>query len=384
MLLTGGQFLSYLINLAFTRAPGTRRWMLGVAGIPALLGFILMLSLPESPRWLYIKKEEAEEILLRIYRPSEIEEEMRAMQDSVETEKEEEELNGKLSLTQKLKGAFKNDVVRRGSSCSAVCGHQHSHVLQPNHFSVCWNCLQLHSSCTVLSMVFIDRYGRRRLMLVSMVGIIVCLVAAQNAPCISNHDTSLLVETLRARLTQMPLLSLHGTACNAYRQIVPTFPPGACLAAEKSVRGVCRAGKRVWFSQGCPSKIGILAVVVLGLYIIAYATGMGTVPWVLNSEIYPLRYRGLGGGIAAVSNWCANLIMSNSFLSMTESLGAAGTFLLFAGFSLVPIVAIYLLVPETKGLQFEEVEKLLQDGLDLSHLTRRTTKSRKRRMTPSN
>ena len=162
------------------------------------------------------------------------------------------------------------------------------------------------------------------------------------------------------------------------------FPPGACLAAEKSVRGVCRAGKRVWFSQGCPSKIGILAVVVLWLYIIAYAPGMGTVPWVLNSEIYPLRYRGLGGGIAAVSNWCANLIMSNSFLSMTESLGAAGTFLLFAGFSLVPIVAIYLLVPETKGLQFEEVEKLLQDGLDLSHLTRRTTKSRKRRMTPSN
>ena len=107
-----------------------------------------------------------------------IEEEMRAMQDSVETEKEEEELNGKLSLTQKLKGAFKNDVVRRGSSCSAVCGHQHSHVLQPNHFSVCWNCLQLHSSCTVLSMVFIDRYGRRRLILVSMVGIIVFLVVS--------------------------------------------------------------------------------------------------------------------------------------------------------------------------------------------------------------
>ncbi|KAG4931899.1 hypothetical protein JHK87_045901 [Glycine soja] len=330
MLLTGGQFLSYLINLAFTRAPGTRRWMLGVAGIPALLGFILMLSLPESPRWLYIKKEEAEEILLRIYRPSEIEEEMRAMQDSVETEKEEEELNGKLSLTQKLKGAFKNDVVRRGSSCSAVCGHQHSHVLQPNHFSVCWNCLQLHSSCTVLSMVFIDRYGRRRLMLVSM--------AYPNAPTLSSWNC---------------MQCLQADCANSDNQ----FPPGACLAAEKSVRGVCRA---------------------------AYAPGMGTVPWVLNSEIYPLRYRGLGGGIAAVSNWCADLIMSNSFLSMTESLGAAGTFLLFAGFSLVPIVAIYLLVPETKGLQFEEVEKLLQDGLDLSHLTRRTTKSRKRRMTPSN
>ncbi|KAG5077045.1 hypothetical protein JHK82_055740 [Glycine max] len=60
------------------------------------------------------KKEEAKEIMLRIYRPSEIEEEMREMQDSVETEKKEEKLNGKWSLAQKLKGAFKNDVVQRG------------------------------------------------------------------------------------------------------------------------------------------------------------------------------------------------------------------------------------------------------------------------------
>lgn len=140
------------------------------------------------------------------------------------------------------------------------------------------------------------------------------------------------------------------------------FLPGACLAAEKSIRGVCREQKRVWFSQGCPSKIGILAVVLLGFYILAYAPGIGTVPWVLNSEIYPLKYRGLGGGIAAVFNWCANLIVSETFLTLTKALGSSGTFLLFAGFSFIGIVAIYLVVPETKGLQFEEVEKLLQKG----------------------
>lgn len=125
---------------------------------------------------------------------------------------------------------------------------------------------------------------------------------------------------------------------------------------------MCREQKRVWFSEGCPSRIGILSVVILGLYIIAYAPGIGTVPWVLNSEIYPLRFRGLGGGIAAVFNWCANLIVSESFLSMINTLGTSGTFLLFAGFSLIGFVAIYTLVPETKGLQFEEVEKLLQKG----------------------
>ncbi|KAL0388936.1 UNVERIFIED_CONTAM: Inositol transporter 4 [Sesamum radiatum] len=45
-LITGGQFLSYLINLAFTHVTGTWRWMLGVAGLPAVIQFILMLSLP--------------------------------------------------------------------------------------------------------------------------------------------------------------------------------------------------------------------------------------------------------------------------------------------------------------------------------------------------
>lgn len=89
---------------------------------------------------------------------------------------------------------------------------------------------------------------------------------------------------------------------------------------------------------------------------------MGTVPWIVNSEIYPLKYRGLGGGIAAVSNWSSNLIVSETFLTLTEHLGSAGTFLLFAGFSLIGLVFIFFLVPETKGLQFEEVEKMLQKG----------------------
>ncbi|PNX89912.1 putative inositol transporter 2-like protein, partial [Trifolium pratense] len=54
-LITGGQFLSYLINLAFTKAPGTWRWMLGVAALPAVIQLLLMFWLPESPRWLFRK-----------------------------------------------------------------------------------------------------------------------------------------------------------------------------------------------------------------------------------------------------------------------------------------------------------------------------------------
>ncbi|CAI0551356.1 unnamed protein product [Linum tenue] len=56
LLITFGQFLSYLLNLAFTKVPGTWRWMLGAAGLPALLQFLLIIFLPESPRWLFRKE----------------------------------------------------------------------------------------------------------------------------------------------------------------------------------------------------------------------------------------------------------------------------------------------------------------------------------------
>lgn len=132
---------------------------------------------------------------------------------------------------------------------------------------------------------------------------------------------------------------------------------------DKSNEDVCSGEHHTYYKSGCPSRFGFLAVILLGLYIIVYSPGMGTVPWIVNSEIYPLRYRGIGGGIAAVSNWTSNLIVSLTFLSLTEALGSAGTFLLFAGFSITRLIAIYFLVPETKGLPFEEVEKLLERGL---------------------
>ncbi|KAK7262094.1 hypothetical protein RJT34_29654 [Clitoria ternatea] len=402
LLITGGQFLAYLINLAFTKAPGTWRWMLGVAGVPALVQFVLMLYLPESPRWLYSQGmvEEARGILVKIYHASEVEEEMRAMQESVDAEKKEDSLAGN-SFGEKLKSALGNVAVRRAlyAGVAVQVAQQFVGINTVMYYSptivqyagiaskstalaLSLVTSGLNAVGSIISMISIDRYGRRRLMIISMIGIIVCLVvlsatfyqAAKHAPAIDDQDTLTFgANSTCQAYTNAP--NLHSWNCMQCLQAECAFCansnsqllPGACLAAEKTIRSVCRGENRVWFSEGCPSKIGVLAVIILGVYILAYSPGMGTVPWVLNSEIYPLRFRGLGGGIAAVSNWCANLIVSESFLSMTEALGSAGTFLLFAGFSLFSLIAIYALVPETKGLQFEEVEKLLQNGFNPFH-----------------
>ncbi|KAJ6870099.1 inositol transporter 4-like [Populus alba x Populus x berolinensis] len=411
LMITGGQFLSYLINLAFTKAPGTWRWMVGVAGIPALVQFVLMLSLPESPRWLYRKDrvDEARAILEKIYTAHEVEDELNALKLSVDAEKADEAALGE-GMIAKVKSALKNRVVRRGLYAGITVQVAQQFVgintvmyyaptivqfagFASNSVALSLSLITsgLNAVGSIVSMCFVDRYGRRRLMLVSMIGIIFFLVilsvvfmeAASHAPKISGIESAhfgsnsscsaYLTATDAPRWSCMTCLKADCAFCS---NAASEFHPGACLDSSKVVRGECRAENRVFFEKGCPSKFGFLAVILLGLYIISYSPGMGTVPWIVNSEIYPLRYRGVGGGIAAVANWCSNLIVSESYLSLTEALGAGGTFLVFAGISTISLIFIYFLVPETKGLQFEEVEKLLEDGYRPGLFGRKKQKSK--------
>lgn len=136
--------------------------------------------------------------------------------------------------------------------------------------------------------------------------------------------------------------------------------PGACLISNKTVKGLCHDESREWYTRGCPSKFGWLALVGLALYIIFFSPGMGTVPWIVNSEIYPLRFRGVCGGIAATANWISNLIVAQSFLSLTQAIGTSWTFLIFGVISVAALLFVLIFVPETKGLPIEEIEKMLE------------------------
>ena len=137
--------------------------------------------------------------------------------------------------------------------------------------------------------------------------------------------------------------------------------PGACLSVNDATRGICLKDHRAWYTKGCPSKMGWLAIVGLALYIIFFSPGMGTVPWVVNSEIYPLRYRGICGGIASTTCWVSNLVVSQSFLSLTVAIGTAWTFMLFGFVAVIGIFFVLIFVPETKGVPMEEVEQMLEE-----------------------
>ncbi|XP_027341502.1 probable inositol transporter 2 isoform X2 [Abrus precatorius] len=320
-LITGGQFLSYLINLAFTKAPGTWRWMLGVAAAPAIIQVFLMFSLPESPRWLFRKgrEEEGKAILRKIYPPSEVEAEIQALQDSVALELKEANASEKISMIKLLK----TKTVRRGLYAGMglqifqqfvginTVMYYSPTIVQLAGFASNQTALLLslitaglNAFGSILSIYFIDKTGRKKLALFSLCGVVLSLV--------------LLTATFRQTETHSPFIR-------------------------------------------CPSKSGWLAILGLALYIIFFSPGMGTVPWVVNSEIYPLRYRGICGGIASTTVWVSNLIVSQSFLSLTEAIGTAWTFMIFGFVAFIAIFFVIIVVPETKGVPMEEVEKMLDE-----------------------
>ncbi|KAK9088405.1 hypothetical protein Scep_027487 [Stephania cephalantha] len=391
-LITGGQFLSYLINLAFTKVPGTWRWMLGVAGLPALLQFILMFFLPESPRWLYRngREDEAKKILRKLYPEDEVENEIEDLRSSIEEEVKQEGSSQNINMMKLLK----TTAVRRGLTAGVGLQVLQQFVgintvmyysptiiqlagIASNQTALLLSLVTagLNAVGSIISIYFIDKTGRRKLLLCSLVGLSLAL--------------AFLCGVFQESTTHTPVISRQATAqfssdftCPDYRSsgyanwdcmkclkaspdcgfcASPTdkLYPGACLISNSTVKNTCQNQSRLWYTRGCPSRYGWLALIGLALYIIFYSPGMGTVPWIVNSEIYPLRYRGVCGGIAATANWISNLIVAQSFLSLTQSIGTSWTFLIFGGVGVVGFFFVLVFVPETKGLPIEEVEKML-------------------------
>ncbi|XP_052172363.1 inositol transporter 1 [Diospyros lotus] len=312
LMITGGQFLSYLVNLAFTEVPGTWRWMLGASGVPAVIQFSLMLFMPESPRWLYLKKDkfEATVVLSNIYDPFRLEMELDQLALALEEERRRENsvsywdafkskeirlaflAGAGLQAFQQFTGI--NTVMYYSPTIVQMAGFRSNQLALLLSLIIA----ALNAAGTVVGIYLIDQFGRRKLALSSLAGVIVSLILL---------SVSFLLET----------------------------------------------------SEGSSSGIfGWMAVLGLALYIACFAPGMGPVPWTVNSEIYPESFRGVCGGMSATVNWVSNLIVAQCFLSMADALGTGGTFLILAGIAVLAFVFVMMFVPETKGLTFEEVERM--------------------------
>ncbi|XP_004508324.1 sugar transporter ERD6-like 16 [Cicer arietinum] len=101
--------------------------------------------------------------------------------------------------------------------------------------------------------------------------------------------------------------------------------------------------------------VPILAVAGVLIYVAAFSIGLGPVPWVIMSEIFPIHVKGTAGSLVVLINWLGAWIVSYTF-NLLMSWSSPGTLFLYAGCSLLTILFVAKLVPETKGKTLEEIQ----------------------------
>lgn len=122
-------------------------------------------------------------------------------------------------------------------------------------------------------------------------------------------------------------------------------------------------------SSGLKSGNFTTIVISILLYVAAYASALGTVPWTCV-EFLPMEQRSLGASCFSCTNWITNTIVSASFLSMVTKLGVSCTFLIFSFICCMSWVFVYFWFPEVKGLTLEEINQVFKNGIDVNYVYR--------------
>jgi SP family galactose:H+ symporter-like MFS transporter len=92
--------------------------------------------------------------------------------------------------------------------------------------------------------------------------------------------------------------------------------------------------------------------------------------WMLCPEIQPLKGRDFGVGVSTFTNWIVNMLVGATFLTLLNTVGNATTFWLYAVMNLIFIAVTFLLVPETRDVSLEDIERRLMSGRRLRDIGR--------------
>lgn len=307
--ITVGILLSYVVDALF--APGQNwRWMLASGVLPAIALELGVVFLPESPRWLLLHgfMERATKTLARIRATEENRAEIDEILEHAQTG------SGKIA---DLLRPMTMRVIFLGAGLAViqqVTGINTVIYYAPTIFQAA-GFQSAQASITATAGV-------------GLVNVIMTIVAIPLVDRVGRRP--LLLSSLTGMLLSLVLLAIG-------------------------------------FALGGPALkwIGVLSLVV---YIASFAIGLGPVFWLLISEIFPLNIRGQAASIATTANWLSNFFVSLTFLSLLTGLGNVWTFLLYAVLSAAGLWYCFALVPETKGVPLERIERNLRSGRKLREL----------------
>jgi len=163
--------------------------------------------------------------------------------------------------------------------------------------------------------------------------------------------------------TSIPGCGYCGNSCVKGNDMGPFFGDNI---DNTNMTMTCPAGtEEEWsYHNVCTNPYGWMSVVFMVLYLIVFGIGMAGLPWTINSEIYPVRFRSLAVSISTGTNWLCNLLVSSTFLSINSPavLTSYGSFYMYGTICYIGAAAMYIYLPETGGLSPEQIQEAFRSG----------------------
>ena len=336
------------------------RWMLGVELLPALLYFIFLFFVPRSPRWLYLKEkfEDAKTVLIQLHGEEKGQLESMSIEQSINADKN----NSKLKLTDLLKPSLRFilvvglivGVLQQITGINAVYFYATSIFKQTGigtdaAFSSGVLLAVISVMFTFVAIYLIDRMGRRPLLLTGTAGIALSLLLCAYG---FNQATYQLSEENITQLEFSESIQLLPLANKIYDDDV------VFKNAIKSILGNKTYSKNDGAILEAATRVNanLVLIGILG-FIACFAFSLGPVMWVLLSELFPLKYRGLAIGVIAFINSLISSLVQLIFPWELSHLGNALTFFIFGTIALIGFFILLKVLPETKGKSLEALEK---------------------------
>ncbi len=312
LMITIGIFVAFLSDLAFSYTQSWR-WMLGVIAVPGALFLLGVLGLPESPRWLVLRgrHDDASAVLHRL------------RGDDALARREVADIEAQLRTPQQgLRLFLQNRNFRRSVALGVLL-----QVVQ------------------------------------QMTGINVVMYYAPRIFADMGYATS---------------ASLWFTAIVGLTNVLATFiaigfvdrigrKPILYAGFVVMTLGLGVVGTLMYMGMGSQAE-RLLAVAMLLVFVVGFAFSAGPLVWTLCSEIQPLKGRDFGIGVSTVTNWVGTFVVGFTFLTLLNHFGHAQTFWLYAACNAAFLLFTWALVPETKGVSLEHIERNLFDGKPLRNL----------------
>jgi SP family arabinose:H+ symporter-like MFS transporter len=364
-----GFFAAFLSNYFFNKYTASEttfltdqnvwRWMLGVELIPALCYFIFLFFVPKSPRWLYLKGnfEEAKKVLTQIHGVERGRLEIEIIDSNIHADKNKAALKLKDLLKPSLRFilivGLIIGVLQQITGINAVYFYATSIFKQTGiGTDAAFSSGVLLSTISVLftfvAIYLIDRMGRRPLLLIGTAGIAVSLLLCAYG---FNKATYQLTTKKINQLEFSESQKLLPFANKVYENDLD-FKNEIKAALGNNTYN---KNDGAILEKATKINANLILIGILG-FIACFAFSLGPVMWVLLSELYPLKYRGLAIGVIAFINSLISSLVQLIFPWELSNLGNALTFFIFGIIALVGFFVMIKIVPETKGKSLEELE----------------------------